>query len=310
MSKRGVSFIIAAALMASTSGAALAVAPSGGPPSGGAGSAGADEPRRDPAADYRTGVAALQAGKFKDADRSFRYVLDAAPKDSNVWLLSGMAKAGANDLKGAQKAYENAVKYDDKNIDAHRELALTYAKTGQAPKAAKELDSLKAKAGACGETCPDAGKLKASVAAVEGAVGAKPNAALDKPTLMFVSADAGDNAYNQAVSLINQGRYSEALGALDQATRAFGPHPDVLTYIGYTYRKMGQYDEAEKYYTEALKVAPDHKPATEYFGELKVERGDLAGAKKLLARLDQLCTYACPEEQELRRWIDKAEKRS
>ena len=39
------------------------------------------------------------------------------------------------------------------------------------------------------------------------------------------------------------------------------------------------------------------------------DNGDLAGAKKLLARLDQLCTYACPEEQELRRWIDQAEKR-
>ena len=75
-------------------------------------------------------------------------MLDAAPKDSNVWLLSGMAKAGANDLKGAQKAYENAIKFNDKNIDAHRELAITYAKTGQAPKADAELTKLKTQADA------------------------------------------------------------------------------------------------------------------------------------------------------------------
>ena len=37
---------------------------------------------------------------------------------------------------------------------------------------------------------------------------------------------------------------------------------------------------------------------------------EIARAKKLLAKLDQLCTYACPEEQELRRWIDTAEKPS
>jgi tetratricopeptide (TPR) repeat protein len=307
MSKRGMSLAFIASLMASAAGASFAAAPSSGPPSGGGDFGG---PTRDPAADYRRGVDALKAGKFKDADRSFSYVLEATPKDSNVWLLSGLAKAGKNDLKGAQRAYERSVQYDDKNIDAHRELGLTYAKTNQAPKAQKELDALKAKSEVCKEACPDAAKLKASISALQGAMGAGKAAELSKPSLMFASVADGDNAYNAAVSLINEKRYDEALAQLDTAARVFGPHPDVLTYIGYTYRKMGRYDDAEKYYTEALKVAPNHKPATEYYGELKVERGDLAGAKMLLAKLDNLCAYACPEEQELRRWIDQAEKRS
>src|SRR5215218_7959929 len=168
MSKRGISLVFAGALMASVSGATFAAAPGGGAPGGGGGSGGdAGGAPRDVAADYRKGIEQLQSGKFKDADRSFRYVLEAAPRDSNVWLLSGMAKAGANDLKGAQKAFENSVKFDDKNIDAHRELAITYAKTGQAPKAEKELGALKAKADACKDACPEAGKLKASIAATE-----------------------------------------------------------------------------------------------------------------------------------------------
>jgi tetratricopeptide (TPR) repeat protein len=312
MSMRGMSLVFIATLMASVSGAAFAVAPSGGAPSGGGGGGGGDfgAPKRDPAADYRKGIEALQAGKFKDADRAFGSVLEAAPRDSNVWLLSGMAKAGNKDLKGAQRAYEKSVQYDDKNIDAHRELGVTYAKSNQGPKAQKELDALKAKSDACKDTCPDANKLKASINALQGAIGGGSSAELSRPSLMFASVAEGDNAYLAAVSLINEKRYDEALAALDTAKSVFGPHPDVLTYIGYTYRKMGQYDQAEKFYTEALSVAPNHKPATEYFGELKVERGDLAGAKKLLAKLDTLCTYACPEEQELRRWIDQAEKRS
>jgi tetratricopeptide (TPR) repeat protein len=310
MSKRGMSLIFIATLMASVSGASFAAAPSGGAPSGGGGGGDFGGATRDPAADYRKGVEALQAGKFKDADRSFSYVLEAAPKDSNVWMLQGMAKAGNKDLKGAQRAYERSVQYNDKNIDAHRELGVTYAKTNQGPKAQKELDALKAKADACKDTCPDAAKLKASINALQGAIGGGGSAELSRPSLMFASVAEGDNAYNAAVSLINEKRYDEALAALDTAKSVFGPHPDVLTYIGYTYRKMGQFDQAEKFYTEALSVAPNHKPATEYFGELKVERGDLAGAKKLLAKLDTLCTYACPEEQELRRWIDQAEKRS
>ena len=311
MSKRGMSLVFLVSLMASVSTASFAVAPSGGAPSGGGGGGGDfSGPQRDPAADYRKGIEALQASKFKEADRAFGNVLEAAPRDSSVWMLQGMARAGNKDLKGAQRSYEKSVQYDDKNIDAHRELGITYAKTNQTPKAQKELDGLKAKSDACKDSCADAAKLKASINALQGAMGGGAAAELSKPSLMFASVGDGDNAYLAAVSLINEKRYDEALAALDTAKSVFGPHPDVLTYIGYTYRKMGQYDQAEKFYTEALSVAPNHKPATEYFGELKVERGDLAGAKKLLARLDTLCTYACPEEQELRRWIDQAEKRS
>ena len=32
-------------------------------------------------------------------------------------------------------------------------------------------------------------------------------------------------------------------------------------------------------------------------------RGDVAGAKQMLARLEQVCTYGCVEEEDLRRWI-------
>ena len=54
----------------------------------------------------------------------------------------------------------------------------------------------------------------------------------------------------------------------------------------------------------ALAIAPAHRGATEYYGELKVERGDMAGARLMLAALDRTCAYGCAEAEELRRWID------
>ena len=77
----------------------------------------------------------------------------------------------------------------------------------------------------------------------------------------------------------------------------------MLTYQGYVQRRMGQYDLAEGYYQQALAIAPAHRGALEYYGELKVTRGDAAGAKVLLARLDAACAFGCPEAEELRRWI-------
>jgi hypothetical protein len=43
--------------------------------------------------------------------------------------------------------------------------------------------------------------------------------------------------------------------------------------------------------------------ALEYYGELKLERGDLAGAKVHLAKLEAICGFGCHEVDELRRWI-------
>jgi len=55
----------------------------------------------------------------------------------------------------------------------------------------------------------------------------------------------------------------------------------------------------------ALAIAPNHRGATEYYGELKVERGDMAGAKKMLAELDRQCAFGCAEAETLRRWISE-----
>ena len=118
-----------------------------------------------------------------------------------------------------------------------------------------------------------------------------------------LSRQAGDLVYGEAVGLINEHRYDAALAALRKAGLAFGPHPDVLTYLGFTYRKLGDRTRAQAFYRQALEIAPDHRGVLEYFGELKVERGDLAGARANLARLDQVCRFGCYEAEELRRWI-------
>jgi Flp pilus assembly protein TadD len=278
---------------------------------GGAGGAGGgmpsfSTPSYDPAAEYRAGIDALKADKFKEAEAHFNRVTEAAPRNADVWYVLGLARAGKGDLKGAEKAYEKSVKLAPDNINAHRELGVTLAKLNLADKAKAELDMLQQKATACGDSCPDAADLKSAVSAVQTAMSPnpRPSAELSPPSLLFSSPADGDHAYVQAVSLINERRYQEALTALNQAARTFGPHPDVLTYLGYTYRKMGQFDQAETYYREALQVAPHHRGATEYYGELKVERGDMTSAKRLLADLDNQCAFGCIEAETLRRWIE------
>ncbi|WP_380878561.1 hypothetical protein ACFB49_17460 [Sphingomonas sp. DBB INV C78] len=261
-------------------------------------------PAYDPAEEYRNGVAALEAKDYAGAKKAFDRVLRATPKNANANYLAGLARNGLGDVKGSRKYFENAVKYDDKLIPARQELGIAFAKLGESAKAEEQLGVLKAKATECADTCPQAADLKAAIAAVTTAMGQGPQARLDTaPTLIFQNAAAGDSAYLAAVSLINEHRYEDAIASLQAAEHAFGPHPDILTYLGFANRKLKRYDVAESYYLAALEAAPGHRGATEYYGELLLERGDVAGAKAKLAALDAACAFGCAEAEELRRWI-------
>ena len=301
--------LIGAVALSCLAGGALASGGGGGG-GGGGGDMGSAGPQYDPVAEYQKGVAALQASKWKDAERAFQHVTEAAPKAPEGWFFLGFSRAGQGDFKGARKAYEKAAKLKPEDVDTRRELALTFVKLGETDKANAELTALKTRDAACAGKCAESAALKSAVTKVEAAItaAAAPPAAAPAPagmsSLLFGDPASGDRAYVAAVSLINEHRWPEALAALDEAGRAVGPHPDIFTYRGYVLRRMGRLDAAETWYKAALAIAPDHRGATEYYGELKVLRGDLDGAKVMLARLERSCVYGCPEAEELRRWID------
>ncbi len=294
-------------------GAAFATGGAGGAGGGSMASSGRDgdlqsSPRYDPSAEYAKAIQALKANDYKAAANAAEHVTQAVPRNVDGWRLLGVARAGGNDWKGSRRAYEKAAKLapDDPTVHAGLGLALANLKDS---KAQAELDWLRAKTQACADTCADAPRLKSLSTQVESALApaaagaSKPSAMLDR-SMLFGGARTGDAAYVTAVSLINERRYDEALASLSQAEAVFGPHPDILTYEGYAWRKKGDYARAETYYQQALAIAPEHIGATEYYGELKVARGDIRGARLMLARLDKLCAYGCADAEELRRWID------
>ena len=73
--------------------------------------------------------------------------------------------------------------------------------------------------------------------------------------------------------------------------------PDTLNYLGFTTRKLGDYNTAEKYYLEGLALKPNHIGINEYLGELYVatNRHNLA-----VERLEILKGCNCKEYEELK----------
>jgi len=275
----------------------------------GSGGSGASAPPSqssyDPTVDYQKGVDAFASGKYAEAAKAFKKVVSAVPRNPQANYLLGASYMAQGEFSRAVKPLQTAVRYDAKMIDARRDLGIAQAKLGKPAKADEQLAALKAMQEGCADACADAAKLIDAIARLEAAVAAGPQArSAVEPEVRLASAETLDATYVAAVGLINEHRYEAAIATLDAALWAAGPHPDVLTYLGFANRKLKRYDAAEAYYREALAIAPAHRGAIAYYGELKLERGDVAGAKAHLARLEAICGFGCHEVDELKRWIE------
>ena len=80
---------------------------------------------------------------------------------------------------------------------------------------------------------------------------------------------------------------------------------DTLNYLGFTTRKLGDYEGGEKFYLQGLQIEPNHNGINEYLGELYVATNRMDMAKE---RLEILKTCNCEEFDELKEIIEGTKK--
>ena len=117
--------------------------------------------------------------------------------------------------------------------------------------------------------------------------------------------------FDKAVSLISSAKKFEKKGKEKKAIKNYDKaqklliksndeipnKADTLNYLGFTTRKLGDYENGEKYYLQGLAIDPKHVGINEYLGELYVVTGrhNLA-----IERLEVLKGCNCEEYDELK----------
>ena len=133
------------------------------------------------------------------------------------------------------------------------------------------------------------------------------------------SDSKSESKYDQAVKLINTAKKYEKKGKVEKAQKRYERakkllvrsnkekplQADTLNYLGFTTRKLGDYENGEKYYLLGLEIDPNHKGINEYLGELYVVTNRMDLAKE---RLKVLESCNCEEYQELKEIIDGTKK--
>jgi tetratricopeptide (TPR) repeat protein len=104
--------------------------------------------------------------------------------------------------------------------------------------------------------------------------------------------------YKKASAKVDAGKYDDAIEILEDIVDDNPKNADAWNLMGYSHRKLGEYDDALEYYGKALKLKPNHVGANEYLGELYLEMKDLPKAEERLAVLTKACN-GCEEQKEL-----------
>ena len=133
-------------------------------------------------------------------------------------------------------------------------------------------------------------------------------------TLFAAGGDGGGSSdaslYDEAVKLVKRAGklerkekldkakklYSQAFSKLEKAHKKNKKDPDILNYMGFTSRKVGNFEIAEKFYLQGLSIKPNHNGIKEYLGELFVQTNRIYKANERLAILKN-CN--CDEYKEL-----------
>ena len=125
--------------------------------------------------------------------------------------------------------------------------------------------------------------------------------------------------YDKAVQSIKFAKKYEKKGKLEKAKKRYAKaqklllksnkekplQADTLNYLGFTTRKLGDYENGEKYYLLGLEIDSNHKGINEYLGELYVVTNRMDLAKE---RLKVLETCNCEEYNELKEIIEGSKK--
>jgi len=102
-----------------------------------------------------------------------------------------------------------------------------------------------------------------------------------------------------------QKRYAKAQKLLLKSNKKKPLQADTLNYLGFTTRKLGDYEGGEKFYLQGLQIEPDHNGINEYLGELYIATNRMDLAK---GRLNVLKDCNCKEYNQLKEIIEGTKK--
>jgi tetratricopeptide (TPR) repeat protein len=82
---------------------------------------------------------------------------------------------------------------------------------------------------------------------------------------------SSDFDFEPVMKLIAEEKYQLAIDMLHDELDGDPDNPDIMSLLGFSYRKTQKFENALTFYQWPLKAEPDHRGANEYLGEFYLE---------------------------------------
>jgi tetratricopeptide (TPR) repeat protein len=290
---------------------------------------------QDNAALIASGVAAIEAGRRKDAEAAFRKVLAREPNNPDALRRLGVVVYMGGDYKDARALLELAISLAPDDADAYNNLAAILLDQGEVSEA--ETNFRRAL-----ELAPGDGDINFNLGLIllgrrnfaearscfEAVTAARPNDADAYHNLAMawhgergkeaaaaslaafrraveIDGDQCDSIFDLTALLREEGCLLEALSTSEKALAAHSESGRAAFNHGEILYDFGRYDEAARQFQKALNADPPDNRAHDGLGRSLAAAGDMEGAIRAFHRgLEQ-----APENHKLKRHLRDAYSR-
>jgi len=215
---------------------------------------------------FSAGQALSQVGEWDAAKQAFQLIVNEDPQNARAWAMFGEAQQQNNE--DGKASLEKAFALDEQDELVNALMGLYYRRQGNTAQALVYLEqALKINPQAAvwrmemGGALADAGRLEDALAQYQAAV--------------EIDRSDPENWYARAKFLISRNYQVEesGLGAARQAVVLAPDNPVYLDLLGTGYTTLGDLDNAERSFLQALQLDPEQAAILIHLGQVSYSRG-------------------------------------
>lgn len=235
----------------------------------------------DVAGTLRLGLQYQQSGRLREAEMSYRRVLEAQPDNPDALHLLGLLAQGAGRLDIAQNLIEKAVlALPAEAMFRHNLSNVLYAQG--------KLEAAAEQAGIILEQNPDFFEARFMLANILRDQGKQENSAQLYERVLAQNPTHVGALNNLGTVFMAMKKYPLALVCYEKLFSANVSPPECLNNYGVTLKAMGRHDEARTRFEQALETKPDYEDALQNLADLLQLKGDFVQAARIYRRALEL----------------------
>jgi protein O-GlcNAc transferase len=216
---------------------------------------------------FQDAITALNAGKFHDAERLFRTVLDSQPGHAGALNLLTVLLSGMQRYAEAEEFGAKAAKLDQASDLSFYNYGIILKRLGKPGQALEQFDNALQRNARVAETWNNRGTVHNDLRQYEAAIS-------DFDEAISLNANYYDAFYNKGQSLGELRRHDEAISAYGKALALKPDFAEAWLGRGNVCVELKRYDEASSAYDQALKLKPGLRTEVQLGrGRLCVELG-------------------------------------